>query len=817
MADYGQQQPALKRLEANFRHISLSTRITLGALLLICVSTLTVTLLVDYYEREQYLKESAIQLALRGQLNGKLLKREIELLRQKTLSLAQTPPIQAIIRATYNQGLDPQDHDSIDTWKQRLQVIFTAFAATHSHHLQIRYIGIANDGMELVRVDRQNGQVSVIPPDKLQAKGNRDYFQATQKLKEGEVYLSEINLNREWGKVQVPHVRTLRAATPVYEPNGRLFGMVIINIDAGQLLDRATHSTFPGVRVYAMNDQGDYLVHPDPSKTFGFDLGQRYRWQADFPDAPIDHPTDAGADPKLRVTPSPAGPLHLSINRIHFDPQQPQRYLALAYALPESLVKAQFADTRRLLLGGILASALTVGLLLFLYLRSILAPLRPLTNAAHEMGAGRYDVSLPAIGSGELATLVTAFRRMGERIGVRDQEIKQINSELILSEAYANSIIDVVPEAILVVDAQGRIVRINALTEQIFGYAPQEMLGQKIEMLIPEHFHKQHQTLRQDYATHATSRMVHERDGLFGKHKDGHEFPVEVGLSPLKVGDEFHIIAAVVDITERKANEEEIKRLNATLEQQVQERTAQLQAANKELESFAYAVSHDLRAPLRAMTGFSQALIEDYGDQLDGEAKTYLDQIIFGSRHMGELVDGLLILSRCTRGELQPDTVDLSALAERILAELAKTEPERQANWEIEPNLMAWGDARMLEVVMQNLLENAWKYSSRVPEAQIQVSSEMKNGHLYFRVSDNGAGFDMAHAGKLFQPFQRLHRQEEFPGTGIGLATVQRIIHRHGGEIEGEGTPGQGAHFAFTLGHPALNKLNTQEKVAVHG
>jgi len=816
MTRQDRQASPLSLLKAGGRSISLSTRITLGALLLISCSTLAVALLVDSYERTQYLEDSSTQLALRSQLNEQLLQNETDALRQAVLALAGTPPIQAIIGATYNQGIDPQDHDSIDTWKQRLQVIFGAFATTHPSYLQVRYIGIAGNGLELVRVDRNAGRVLTTSPEALQAKGDRDYFQATLKLKEGEVYLSEINLNKEWGKVEAPHIRTLRAATPVYDPAGQLFGMVVINIDAGKILDRITAAPFPGVQVFLMNDRGDYLAHPNNHRTFGFDLGHPYRWQEDFPNAQIDYPTDPSTGSELTIAPSPAGQLHLSTNRIHFDPQQPQRYLTLAYALPESLIDSQFAETRRLLLGGILTSALAVGLLLFLYLRNTLAPLQPLTNAAHEMGAGRYDVLLPTIGRGELGTLVAAFRRMGERISSRDLKIQQINEELTLSEAYANSIIDVVPEAILAVDTRGRIVRVNALTEQIFGYAPHEMLGQPIEILIPERFHKPHQAQRQEYTAHATQRiMVNERGSLFGKHKDGREFPVEVGLSPLQVGDEIHVIAAVVDITERKANEEEIQRLNTTLEQQVLERTAQLQAANQELESFAYAVSHDLRAPLRAMTGFSQALIEDHGDQLEGEAKTYLDQIIKGSHHLGELVDGLLVLSRCTRGGLQRDKVDLSALAETMLTDLAKTEPTRRATWQIEPDLLAWGDPRMLEVVMQNLLENAWKYSSRNPESQIRVYAEQDNGDLHFCVSDNGAGFDMTHAGKLFQPFQRLHRQEEFPGTGIGLATVQRIIHRHGGEIEGEGTPGQGARFTFSVGHSAMNKFNHEDKVAI--
>ena len=253
------------------------------------------------------------------------------------------------------------------------------------------------------------------------------------------------------------------------------------------------------------------------------------------------------------------------------------------------------------------------------------------------------------------------------------------------------------------------------------------------------------------------------------------------------------------DITRYKRAEEDIRQLNASLERRVIERTAELSAANRELDSFAYAVSHDLRAPLRAMTGFSQALKEDYGSQLRGEARTYLEQIELASTKMSGLVDGLLVLSRSTRGELQHDLVDISALATRLLEELKRNDPGRTVVWQVEPDMQATGDARMMEIVFGNLLSNAWKYTGKTREPVIRVFSGEIDHIRCFSVADNGAGFDMAHANRLFQPFQRLHRQEEFPGIGIGLATVQRIVHRHGGRITGEGHPGAGSTFCFTL------------------
>jgi PAS domain S-box-containing protein len=339
----------------------------------------------------------------------------------------------------------------------------------------------------------------------------------------------------------------------------------------------------------------------------------------------------------------------------------------------------------------------------------------------------------------------------------------------------------------------------NPALTSIFGYTNEEVVGKKTEIIYANRadFFEQGR-LQFDKKSRINSASYEVRY----KRKDGSTFIGETQGAKVfdNTGNTIGFIGVIRDVTQRKQVESELLQHRDHLEELVANRTAELSNLNRELEAFSYSVSHDLRAPLRAINGFSTLLCEEYQQQLGDDANDYLNRIIKASVKMERLIDDLLQISRVSRADLNKENIDLSAMAEEILTSLQNEEPERQVKWKVEKGLLAKGDRTLLHVMLENLLNNAWKYTAKTPDAQISFHRCTVNGHpnLYC-IEDNGIGFDAKYKDKIFQPFQRLHTDKEFEGTGIGLATVNRVIHRHSGEIWVESTIDGGSRFYFRL------------------
>ncbi len=350
-----------------------------------------------------------------------------------------------------------------------------------------------------------------------------------------------------------------------------------------------------------------------------------------------------------------------------------------------------------------------------------------------------------------------------------------------LSEGTFVALLEAAPDAMVCIAADGRIVLVNAEAERLFGYQRAELIGQPVEILVPDTARAVHPGHRAGYVADPRHRPMGAGLPLAGRRRDASTFPAEISLSAIDTGEGILVAAAIRDVT-------------------AQLRMKDLERSSQGMESFIYSVSHDLRAPLRALSGYSEVLLEDYGEVLGKDGRSYAERIVAVSVQMGQLIDYLLQLSRISQAELHLQPVDLGGEAARIAQELQSGEPHRHVCFAIQQPVQAQADRRLIRTVLQNLLDNAWKFTSGRDDASIEFGTAPSgDAAVCCYVRDNGAGFDSAHAGKLFQPFQRLHGARDFPGNGTGLATVRQIVERHGGHAWAEGAVGAGATFYFTL------------------
>jgi len=431
------------------------------------------------------------------------------------------------------------------------------------------------------------------------------------------------------------------------------------------------------------------------------------------------------------------------------------------------------------------AGVVFVAVVLLLLERLVLSPLSRLSASVSNIGAsGDSSARVMVTGSDELSSLSNDINGM---LGALERSHEALRE----SEEKFKRLVEDMNDGYFVV-RDSRVAFANVRSAEMLGHSEADLTNKPVEGLFTPEVTEGLSEMQVRGPLGEAAPQQYEMNLVM---KDGTARTVELGARPIDYGGKPAVSVVMRDITERRKAEEAL----AQQAQELARSNNELSAVNKELEAFSYSVSHDLRAPLRSIDGFSKALLEDYIDKLDAQGKDFLQRVRAASQRMAQLIDDLLNLSRVTRSDMSREPVDLSSMAQTIAEELKKTQPERRVEFIIEGGLVVNGDARLLKLVLENLLSNSWKFTAKHARARIEFGAERSDSKLNYFVRDDGAGFDMAYVEKLFTPFQRLHAPTEFAGTGVGLALAQRIIHRHGGHVWAKGEVEKGATIYFTL------------------
>ncbi|MBI5658919.1 MAG: PAS domain S-box protein [Nitrosomonadales bacterium] len=561
----------------------LSTRIAFIAIAFVAAGATTLLFIEDARLRDAYLRGQRVNLEGELQYQKLRLNRDITHLRQNVLFLSGTPPVSGIMRAVPNRGHGARDGDTREIWEARLLQIFSSFLAANPDYASLRYIGVADGGREIVRVDNRGGKIEVAPPAVLQAKADRDYFKATLGLRAGQVHLSEFNLNQERGAIERPYRPTLRAATPVFAPSGQIFGMVVINMDAIGLLEPVALDLPPGVLAYVANASGQYLLHPDERRRFEFEPGGKGDITSDFPFLKAIFDPRATEHFPFQAVAAREPKHYLAAERVHFDPDDPARFLLFAYHLPGAVAAQQIAAVPA---GSITAGFLVlllVGGVGLLVLRRVFAPLERIASAADTIAAGGRDVALPQNGIGEIGRLANAFDIMLARLSQREEDIRRANAELEqrvkergcdLERAHRETeaalqlhkgVIDTAMDGFWIADEAGNLLTANQAYAGFSGYSVEELTQMHISQLEAKE-------KPGDTKAHIEKIIAHGSDRFETRHrhKDGHEIDIEVSVTFMHETRQF--AAFLRDITVRKRMEEarlreSEERFRGTLEQ----------------------------------------------------------------------------------------------------------------------------------------------------------------------------------------------------------------------------------------------------------
>lgn len=760
--------------------LKLGTKISLlvSSLVLISMGIMGYFLLVE--EKEHLFQRVVDESKKEVQIKGMGLKQSLMEVINDVKFLSKVPPIQGIVRAQANQGIDPLDGSSLEIWYSRLAQIFEGLLNEKEMYLQVRYIGLKDGGRELVRAERNMGNVWVVEAKNLQPKGNRPYMTETVKLPPDEIYLSPINLNREHGNIELPYTPVIRVAVPIYTSEKKPFGVVVINVDFQSSVESIVKDD-PTLRI--VNSSGDFLHHPRPELTFGFDLGRRHTIQARYPEmAFLFEPGNTETD-LSDVYPSEEGDALVIFVRKTFEWTDQQYNLGLVRVQKVSDFNLGFNTGIQDILFLLFLLAFVSLFIGHYYSRRLTEPLREI-NRAMESFAERQEVpDIVVHCEDEIGALGDSLKEMMETIQMRSKALEE-------SEARSKAVINMAVAGIIILDETGKIELFNPAAEKMFGHSSDEVLGISIGFLIPGLRDMEHDAESGYFKALLDSRIEKEDLGFAGLRKRGGLFPLELGISEFWMDGQLKYVGLVTDVTERKKAQNEINRARE-----------QAETASFAKSTFLANMSHEIRTPMNAILGYAQLLLMN--SNLTGENAEAVKTIERSGTHLLSLINNILDISKIESGrmEVKAEEFDLG----QLVHDIRKMFEERCRNQGIalstpainEGEYRVRGDVGKLRQVLINLVGNAVKFTK---EGSVSLTLEKRNNHeFHFEVEDTGCGIPADKLEAIFEPFKQVSGNANLGGTGLGLSIAKKQVGVMGGELKVRSELERGSVFYFSV------------------
>jgi PAS domain S-box-containing protein len=740
------------------------------------------------------------------QYAGERLKSIISTQDEDVLFLAHTPPIQGILRAQKNSGYDELGKTDTEEWGKRLATIFRSQIMRKSAYLSIRFID--TNGQELVVVSRRGNEIVSLSGKDLQNKIHRDYVSEALKLPAGSVYVSELNLNREFGQLTQPHQEVIRNATPIIdEKTGKTAGLLTITAEIGeklQAIQRRVRNTRHS-EIYITNDRGDYLLHPDPSKKYGFELGKNHTIQTEFPEVNnlfLANNNDTQISLKSEIA---EGWQALNFTKIFFDPNNEKRFIAVVITHDYSgIVEEQSKVLDEVVYWILLLIFFGAGLGI-LFAINLTRPIKQITLAMQDYIHQRNrKEQMPVHLNNEIGVMARIYKTLIDQVDEAHSNLEEMNRELEarviertkaqeMSEVRQRAIVENIIDGLITIDGKGSIASFNPAASQIFGYAADEVIGRNIKMLMPEPYMSEHDSYLHNFLTTGEQKIIGIGREVTGKRKDSTTFPMDLSVSEMQIDGERMFTGIVRDITERKK-------------------------VDQMKSEFISTVSHELRTPLTSIRGALGLVVGKASKNLSPKILKMLQMAVRNSERLTLLINDILDLEKIESGLLEFDfkSVDLVVLAQQALADYEGFAHQHKIKLELETSLeqaFVTGDSHRLLQVFANIISNAVKYS---PEnGCVKITVNLLDNSYRVAVSDTGTGIPDEFRSSIFQRFAQADSSDtrEKGGTGLGLSITKAIVERHNGYIDFESKQGEGTMFYFDI--PVMSIDEKEEAEAI--